>query len=97
MAVARIPLLSVLGSWQDSGVAHSLAGRAESRIQARLLSLLRDDGPLSRAELADRLSVSRTTIAGAEWSAINSTVTEPPALVCFSALSTRLLMIVCRA
>jgi len=44
-------------------VAHSLAGRAESRIQARLLSLLRDEGPLSRVELADRLSVSRTTIA----------------------------------
>lgn len=44
-------------------MAHSLAGRAESRIQARLLSLLRDEGPLSRAELADRLSVSRTTVA----------------------------------
>jgi len=44
-------------------VTHSLAGRAESRIQARLLALLRDEGPLSRVELADRLSVSRTTIA----------------------------------
>jgi glucokinase-like ROK family protein len=45
------------------GVAHSLAGRAETRIQARLLAILRDDGPLSRVQLADRLSVSRTTIA----------------------------------
>lgn len=44
-------------------MAHSLAGRAETRIQARLLGILRDNGPLSRVELADRLSVSRTTIA----------------------------------
>jgi glucokinase-like ROK family protein len=44
-------------------VAHSLAGRAENRIQARLLAILRDDGPLSRVQLADRLSVSRTTVA----------------------------------
>jgi len=46
-------------------VAHSLAGRAESQMQARLLALLRDDGPLSKAQLADRLQISRTTI-GAE-------------------------------
>lgn len=32
-------------------------------MQARLLAVLRDDGPLSRAQLADRLQVSRTTIA----------------------------------
>jgi glucokinase-like ROK family protein len=44
-------------------VKHSLPGRAESRIQARLLSILRDDGPMSRVQLADQLSVSRTTIA----------------------------------
>lgn len=44
---------------------HSLAGRAESQMQARLLAQLRDDGPLSKAQLADRLQVSRTTI-GAE-------------------------------
>ena len=44
-------------------MAHSLAGRAETRIQARLLAILRDDGPMSRVQLADRLSVSRTTIA----------------------------------
>lgn len=42
---------------------HSLAGRAESPMQARLLALLRDDGPLSRVQLADRMKVSRTTIA----------------------------------
>ncbi|PRY01720.1 ROK family transcriptional regulator [Allonocardiopsis opalescens] len=41
----------------------SLAGRAESRTQAKILGLLRDEGPLSRAELADRLVVSRTTVA----------------------------------
>ena len=46
-------------------MAHSLAGRAESQMQARLLALLRDDGPLSKAQLADRLQISRTTI-GAE-------------------------------
>lgn len=42
---------------------HSLAGRAESAIQARLLTRLRDEGPLSKAQLADRLEVSRTTVA----------------------------------
>ncbi|WP_028659396.1 ROK family transcriptional regulator [Nocardioides insulae] len=42
---------------------HSLAGRAESLMQARLLAHLRDEGPLSRVQLADRLGVSRTTIA----------------------------------
>ncbi|WP_122816402.1 ROK family transcriptional regulator [Nocardioides pantholopis] len=42
---------------------HSLAGRAESPMQARLLARLRDDGPLSKAQLADRLQVSRTTVA----------------------------------
>lgn len=41
----------------------TLAGRAESPLQARLLSLLRDDGPISRVALADRLNVSRTTVA----------------------------------
>jgi glucokinase-like ROK family protein len=44
-------------------VRHSLAGRAESAIQARLLTRLRDEGPLSKAQLADRLEVSRTTVA----------------------------------
>ena len=42
---------------------HSLAGRAESTMQARILALLRDDGPMSRVQLADGLGVSRTTIA----------------------------------
>jgi glucokinase-like ROK family protein len=32
-------------------------------MQARVLALLRDGGPLSRAQLGDRLNVSRTTIA----------------------------------
>ncbi len=32
-------------------------------MQARILELLRDDGPLSRVQLADRIGVSRTTIA----------------------------------
>ncbi|GAA3747345.1 glucokinase-like ROK family protein [Spinactinospora alkalitolerans] len=44
-------------------MAAMLASRAETRTQARILRLLRDEGPLSRAELADRLQVSRTTIA----------------------------------
>jgi len=44
-------------------VLHSLAGRAENPMQARLLALLRDEGPLSRVQLADRLNVSRTTVA----------------------------------
>src|SRR3954468_8698720 len=43
-------------------VRHSLAGRAESRLQARLLAELRDGGPLSKARLADSLQVSRTTV-----------------------------------
>ncbi len=46
---------------------HSLAGRAESQLQARLLAELRDEGPLSKAQLADALQVSRTTV-GAEVS-----------------------------
>jgi len=32
-------------------------------MQARILAQLRDDGPLSKVQLADRLTVSRTTIA----------------------------------
>jgi DNA-binding Lrp family transcriptional regulator len=31
--------------------------------QAKVLKTLRDEGPLSRVELADRLGVSRTTMA----------------------------------
>ncbi|MDF1605697.1 ROK family transcriptional regulator [Nocardioides sp. YIM 152315] len=42
---------------------HSLAGRAETPMQARILAQLRDEGPLSKAQLADRLQVSRTTVA----------------------------------
>jgi glucokinase-like ROK family protein len=44
-------------------VRHSLAGRAETPMQARVLARLRDEGPLSKAQLADLLKVSRTTIA----------------------------------
>src|SRR4051812_22560015 len=51
--------------WQDARVRHSLAGRAESPLQARLLAELRDEGPLSKAQLATALQVSRTTV-GAE-------------------------------
>jgi glucokinase-like ROK family protein len=50
---------------EDAPVRHSLAGRAESPVQARLLAHLRDEGPLSKAQLADALQVSRTTV-GAE-------------------------------
>src|SRR5688500_8737828 len=46
-------------------VPHFLAGRAETPIQAHLLARLRDEGPLSKAQLADRLEISRTTV-GAE-------------------------------
>jgi glucokinase-like ROK family protein len=44
-------------------VRHSLAGRAENAMQARILAQLLDEGPLSKAQLADRLQVSRTTVA----------------------------------
>jgi glucokinase-like ROK family protein len=44
-------------------VLHSLAGRAENPMQARILARLRDEGALSRVQLADLLDVSRTTIA----------------------------------
>ncbi|WP_069113636.1 MULTISPECIES: ROK family transcriptional regulator [Jiangella] len=44
-------------------MAHTLAGRPETATQAKVLKLLRDEGPLSRVELADRLGVSRTTMA----------------------------------
>ena len=49
--------------WEDPRVRHSLAGRAESPMQARILAQLRDEGALSKAQLADRLQVSRTTIS----------------------------------
>ncbi len=48
---------------QERASRHPLTGRAESALQARLLTTLRDDGPLSRAQLADVLDVSRTTVA----------------------------------
>ena len=41
----------------------TLAGRAENATQAKILRLLRDEGPKARVELGDRLGVSRTTIA----------------------------------
>jgi glucokinase-like ROK family protein len=44
-------------------VAHTLSGRAETPTQSKILRLVRDEGPLSRVELADRLDVSRTTVA----------------------------------
>ncbi len=63
---ATIPPESVRtpgGTWHDRGVAITLAGRAENPTQARVLTLLRDEGSLSRVDLASRLGVSRTTIA----------------------------------
>ena len=44
-------------------MAHTLSGRAETAYQSRILRHLRDDGSLSRVELAARLDVSRTTVA----------------------------------
>src|SRR3954468_2198206 len=45
------------------GMAHVLSGRAETPTQSRILSYVRDEGPLSRMDLASRLNVSRTTVA----------------------------------
>ena len=42
---------------------NSLAGRPENHLQARILTELRDVGPLSRAQLGEELAVSRTTVA----------------------------------
>jgi glucokinase-like ROK family protein len=39
------------------------SGPVETATQARILTLLRDEGALSRVDLADRIGVSRTTIA----------------------------------
>ena len=47
-------------------MAHTLSGRADSATQARVLKLLRDHGPLSRVELADRLGISRTAVSHLE-------------------------------
>lgn len=44
-------------------MAHTLTSRPETATQAKVLKLLRDEGPLSRVEMADRLGVSRTTMA----------------------------------
>ena len=44
-------------------MAHILSGRAETPTQSRILTLVRDEGPLDRIELAARLGVSRTTVA----------------------------------
>lgn len=44
-------------------MAHTLSGRAETPTQSRILRLVRDEGPLSRVDLAARLAVSRTTVA----------------------------------
>lgn len=44
-------------------MAHALSGRAETPTQSRILTYVRDEGPLSRMDLAGRLNVSRTTVA----------------------------------
>ncbi len=50
-------------AWHHVPVLHSLSGRAENVMQARLLGLLRDEGPLSRSHLSEMMGVSRTTVA----------------------------------
>src|SRR4051812_16661643 len=45
--------------WQDPDMTLVLSGRAETSTQSRILSYVRDDGPLSRMDLAARLNVSR--------------------------------------
>src|ERR1700754_661975 len=52
-----------VGSWQYPDMAHVLSGRAETPTQSRILTYVRDEGPLSRMDLASRLNVSRTTVA----------------------------------
>ncbi len=44
-------------------MAHFLSGRAETPTQSKILTYVRDEGPLSRIDLAGRLGVSRTTVA----------------------------------
>ncbi len=45
------------------GVTPVEPGPVESRTQARILTLLRDEGAMSRVELAERTQMSRTTVA----------------------------------
>src|SRR5688572_1463065 len=49
--------------WEHAPMAHFLSGRAETPTQSKILTLVRDEGPLSRIDLAARLGVSRTTVA----------------------------------
>ncbi len=44
-------------------MVHILSGRAETPTQSKILTYVRDEGPLSRIDLASRLGVSRTTVA----------------------------------
>ena len=44
-------------------MVHVLSGRAETATQSKILTYVRDEGPLSRMDLAARLGVSRTTVA----------------------------------
>ena len=44
-------------------MVHILSGRAETPTQSKILTSVRDEGPLSRIDLAGRLGVSRTTVA----------------------------------
>ena len=44
-------------------MAHVLSGRAETPTQSKILRIVRDEGSLSRVQLAARLDVSRTTVA----------------------------------
>jgi glucokinase-like ROK family protein len=49
--------------WEHAAMAHFLSGRAETPTQSKILTYVRDEGPLSRIDLAGRLGVSRTTVA----------------------------------
>src|SRR5215207_3206661 len=56
-------LSATVRAWEHAGMAHFLSGRAETPTQSRILTYVRDEGPLSRIDLAGRLGVSRTTVA----------------------------------
>ncbi len=56
-------LPAAVPAWEHARMAHFLSGRAETPTQSRILTYVRDEGPLSRIDLAGRLGVSRTTVA----------------------------------
>ncbi|MGH3740185.1 MAG: winged helix-turn-helix transcriptional regulator, partial [Micromonosporaceae bacterium] len=60
--MSSVPGQKLWGSSQEGGVGR-MAARPENAHQARLLRLLRDDGPRSRAELGEAVNLSRSKIA----------------------------------